>query len=63
MNDTEEEYEIGSRYWTSYINYRTNYIQILETTWKNDCIDNLRRNQGRIFKSKKDAESYVERKT
>ena len=63
MNDTEEEYVIGSRYWTSYINYRTNYIQILETTWKNDRIDNLRRNQGRIFKSKKDAESYVERKT
>lgn len=62
MNDTEE-IEIGSRYWTSYINYRTNYIQILETTWKNDRIDNLRRNQGRIFKSKKDAESYVERKT
>lgn len=57
MNISERE--IGSKYWTVYINSRTNYVQILEAIWKGDQTDFLRQSEGRIFENRKDAETWM----
>ena len=50
----------GEHYWTVFFNENTKFVQICEAIWKDDMIDRRREKQGRIFKSRKEAEKFKE---
>ena len=50
----------GKHYWTVYYNENTKFIQVCEAIWKDDMVDRRREKQGRIFKSRKEAEKFKE---
>lgn len=47
----------GERYWTYYRD------KVFETVWRNDMVDNDREYEGRIFKTKKEADKAFKEKT
>lgn len=50
----------GEHYWTVYYNENTKFIQVCEAIWKDDMIDRRREKEGRVFKSRKEADKYKE---
>lgn len=50
----------GEHYWTVYFNENTKFIQVCEAIWKDDMIDRRREKEGRVFKSRKEADKYKE---
>lgn len=55
--------KMDQKYWSAYINKKTNYSQVHKAVWKNDRIDQKRLTQKRVFKTKKQAEDWVESKS
>lgn len=47
----------GEKYWTYYRD------KVYQTTWENDFTDNDRVREGRVFKTKKEAEAALKEKT
>lgn len=52
--------EIGKWYWTYYINHNTEFTQVVQTVWKNDRVDQLREQEGRIFDTREKAKRALE---
>lgn len=51
----------GEHYWTVlYFNENTKFIQVCEAIWKDDMVDRRREKEGRVFKSRKEADKYKE---
>ena len=48
----------GEHYWTVFYNQNTKFIQVCEAIWKDDIVDRRREKEGRIFKSRKEADKY-----
>lgn len=46
----------NQRYWTYFKNKQTGFVQVLEATWEGSWTDFRREDEGRIFKSKEEAD-------
>lgn len=52
---------VGDKYWTFYKNPHTNFVQVLETTYKADRTDLQRIKEDKIFATQKEAKAASEK--